>query len=296
MSAWREEFQRRQAEAEQAVQRFLPKSAALQRTLADASCYSVEAGGKRIRPLLMKAVYDSFGGRERGMEAFMAAMEMIHSSSLVHDDLPCIDNDELRRGRPSVWKKFGFDIAVLAGDNLEIEAFHAAAKSVQEGVDPARAMAALDILARKSATEGMLGGQSVDVELTGKPLSREQLRFIYEKKTGALLEASMMIGCALAGGSREEIEACEKIGSLTGLAFQIRDDILDVTSSEQELGKPIGSDEKNGKTTWVSLYGLQKAETDVDAFSREAVERMRRLRPGDTFLPGLIAALAERKH
>lgn len=296
MTAWEEEFQARQQEAEAEVIRYLPKEADFQKKLVDSSVYSVKAGGKRIRPLLMKAVFDSFGGRGKGIGAFMSAIEMIHSSSLVHDDLPCIDNDELRRGRPSTWKQYGFDMAVLAGDNLEIEAFRAAAQSVDEGLDAGLAVRAIGILARKSASTGMLGGQSVDVELTGKPLTEAQMRYIYENKTGALLECPMMIGCLLAGGTEGEIAECEKIGSLLGLAFQIRDDILDLTSTAGDLGKPIGSDEKNGKTTWVTVYGMEQAQKDVRDFSEEAVRRMKALRPRDTFLPGLIERLAGRTH
>ena len=226
----------------------------------------------------------------------MAAIEMIHTSSLIHDDLPCMDNDTLRRGKPTAWVKYGYDMAVLAGDGLMIYAFETAAKALALGADPARTARSMQILAEKTGIYGMIGGQTVDVELTNQPIPREKLDFIYRLKTGALLEASMMIGAVLAGASEEEVKTVEKIASLVGVAFQIQDDILDVTSSAEVLGKPVLSDEKNNKTTYVTLEGLEKAKADEKEFSAQAAELLRSLRGDHEFLEELINMLTDRKH
>jgi len=223
-------------------------------------------------------------------------MEMIHTSSLIHDDLPCMDNDELRRGKPTTWKVFGYDMAVLAGDALMIYAFETAAKAFLMGADPGRVGKAIGILAEKTGIYGMIGGQTVDVELTGKPVPEDKLDFIYRLKTGALLEASMMIGAVLAGASEEEIGAVEKIAADVGLAFQIQDDILDVTSTAEVLGKPVLSDEKNSKTTYVTIGGLEKAKKDVKEISDRAVNGLLSLRGEKEFLCGLIEMLVNREN
>ena len=251
---------------------YLPAEEGHQKTVLEAMNYSVKAGGKRLRPMLMRETYRLFGGASKEIEPFMAAIEMIHTSSLIHDDLPCMDNDTLRRGMPTVWVKYGYDMAVLAGDALMIYAFETAAKSFALGADPALAGRCIGLLAEKTGIYGMIGGQTVDVELTNKPIPEDKLDFIYRLKTGALLEASMMIGAILAGASEEDIRKIEKIASAIGLAFQIQDDILDVTSSPEVLGKPVLSDEKNNKTTYVTLEGLKKAKEDVEKISGEAVE------------------------
>ena len=226
----------------------------------------------------------------------MAAMEMIHTSSLIHDDLPCMDNDELRRGKPTTWKKYGYDMAVLAGDALMIYAFETAAKALSMGADAARVGRAMGILAQKTGIYGMIGGQTVDVELTGKPVSGEELDFIYRLKTGALLEASMMIGAVLAGASEEEILAVEAIAADVGMAFQIQDDILDVTSTAEVLGKPVLSDEKNQKTTYVTLKGLEQAQADVRMLSDRACVRLHGLSGKNDFLGQLIEMLVNREN
>lgn len=218
-------------------------------------------------PMLMEETYHLFGGTEKAVEPFMAAMEMIHTSSLIHDDLPCMDNDELRRGLPTTWKKFGYDMAVLAGDALMIYAFETASRAFAMTRYPDRAARAIQVLAEKTGIYGMIGGQVVDVQLTGKPVPQEKLDFIYRLKTGALLEASMMIGAILGGASEKEQKRVEEIASAVGLAFQIQDDILDVTSTSEELGKPVLSDEKNQKTTYVTLVGLDQAKADVAEIS-----------------------------
>lgn len=291
----REELKKRTSEVEAVVESYLPKEEGHQKTIFEAMNYSVRAGGKRLRPMLMEETYHLFGGTEKAVEPFMAAMEMIHTSSLIHDDLPCMDNDELRRGLPTTWKKFGYDMAVLAGDALMIYAFETASKAFSMTAYPDRAAKAIQVLAEKTGIYGMIGGQVVDVELTGKPIPQEKLDFIYRLKTGALLEASMMIGAILGGASEEEGKRVEEIASAVGLAFQIQDDILDVTSTSEELGKPVLSDEKNQKTTYVTLVGLDQARADVAEISARAVSLLKELPGENPFLENLITMLVERK-
>ena len=287
-----ERLRERTETAEAAVKKYLPPAEGFQKTVLDAMDYSVNAGGKRLRPVMMMESYRMFGGRGEEIEPFMAAIEMIHTSSLIHDDLPCT----LRRGKPTAWVKYGYDMAVLAGDGLMIYAFETAAKALALGADPARVARCMGILAEKTGIYGMIGGQTVDVELTDQPIPEDKLDFIYRLKTGALLEASFMIGAVLAGAGEEEVKTVEEIASLVGLAFQIQDDILDVTSSAEVLGKPVLSDEKNHKTTYVTLKGLEKAREDGKEISRRAVELLRSLGGDHAFLEELITMLTDRKN
>ena len=291
----REELKKRTGEVESIVDSYLPAEEGYQKTIFEAMNYSVRAGGKRLRPMLMEETYHLFGGTEKAVEPFMAAMEMIHTSSLIHDDLPCMDNDELRRGLPTTWKKFGYDMAVLAGDALMIYAFETASRAFAMTRYPDRATRAIQVLAEKTGIYGMIGGQVVDVQLTGKPVPQEKLDFIYRLKTGALLEASMMIGAILGGASADEVKCVEEIASAVGLAFQIQDDILDVTSTSEALGKPVLSDEKNQKTTYVTLVGLEQAKKNVEEISARAVSLLKELPGNNAFLENLIAMLVERK-
>ena len=291
-----ERLRERTETAEAAVRKYLPPAEGFQKTVLDAMDYSVNAGGKRLRPVMMMESYRMFGGRGEEIEPFMAAIEMIHTSSLIHDDLPCMDNDTLRRGKPTAWVKYGYDMAVLAGDGLMIYAFETAAKALALGADPARVARCMGILAEKTGIYGMIGGQTVDVELTDQPIPEDKLDFIYRLKTGALLEASFMIGAVLAGAGEKEVKTVEEIASLVGLAFQIQDDILDVTSSEEVLGKPVLSDEKNHKTTYVTLKSLEKAREDGKEISRRAVELLRSLGGDHAFLEELITMLTDRKN
>lgn len=295
MIPFKEELRKRTEAAERAVRKYIPEEAGFQKHLIEASNYSVLAGGKRLRPILMQAVFEAFGGTGESIEPFMAGLEMIHSSSLVHDDLPCMDNDEYRRGNLTTWKKYGYDMAVLAGDDLLVEAFAVAANAAGLGADPMRVVGAMQVLGQKAGIYGMIGGQSVDVEMTGKQAAPEQLDFIYRLKTGALLEAAMMIGCILAGGNEEQVKEMEAIGGLVGVAFQIRDDILDVTSTTEILGKPVNSDEKNHKNTYVFLHGLEQADQKAEEYSEEAAGRLGRVLPNDTFLPRLFDWLIRRE-
>lgn len=282
-------------EVENVVYSYLPAEEGHQRTIFAAMNYSVKAGGKRLRPLLMREVYRLFGGQGKEIEPMMAAIEMIHTSSLIHDDLPCMDNDEYRRGKKTTWVEYGEDMAVLAGDALLIYAIETAAKAFAYTDDAAKVLECIRILSAKTGIYGMIGGQTVDVELTGRPIPKDKLDFIYCLKTGALLEAAMVIGAVMAGASKEECATVERMASAIGLAFQIQDDILDVTSSSEVLGKPVLSDEKNHKTTYVSLVGIDKAKADVEKYSETAVDILYSLSGRNDFLEELIKLLISRK-
>ena len=292
---FREELKSKTAAVEKIVESYLPEESGTQHEIMEAMNYSVTAGGKRLRPLLMQETYRMFGGEGREVEPFMASMEMIHTYSLVHDDLPAMDNDEYRRGKLTTHAKFGHAMGVLAGDALLNYAFETAAEAFDKSTDLRRTAKALQILSRKAGIYGMIGGQVVDVQSTGRAIDQEELDFIYELKTGALLEASMMVGAVLAGASDEEVEAVEKIASDVGLAFQIRDDILDVTSTLETLGKPINSDDRNEKTTYVTIHGLEQASKDVEEISERAIENLKALPYENEFLLELIKSLIYRE-
>ena len=242
------------------IKEFLPKDVTLQKTVYKAMEYSIMAGGKRLRPMFMWEAYKMSGGKDESVVLpFMAAIEMIHTYSLVHDDLPAMDNDEYRRGMKTTHIVYGEDMGILAGDALLNYAFETALSCFSDGTDIILKARALKVLANKSGIYGMIGGQVVDVEKTGKPLSKEELDFIYSLKTGALIEAAFMAGAMLAGADSNIVEAFEKAGHCIGMAFQIQDDILDITSTPEELGKPVHSDERNEKSTYVAVYGRANA-------------------------------------
>ena len=281
---------------EEVLKNYLPKTPSYQKTIYDAMEYSVMAGGKRLRPMMMHQSYIMFGGKdEKVIEPFMAAIEMIHTYSLVHDDLPAMDNDEYRRGKLTTHAKFGHAMGVLAGDALLNYTFETAVEAFDKSTDLRRTAKALQILSRKAGIYGMIGGQVVDVQSSGHAIDQDRLDFIYELKTGALLEAAMMVGAVLAGASEEEVSVIEKVASDVGIAFQIRDDILDVTSTLEELGKPIHSDDKNEKTTYVTLKGLKQAEKDVEEISARAIEGLACIPYKNVFLTELIKSLVYRE-
>ena len=288
-------LEERTCEVEAVIEQYLPEETGHQKTIFQAMNYSVRAGGKRLRPMLMEETYRLFGGQGQEIEPFMAAIEMIHTSSLIHDDLPCMDNDQLRRGMPTVWVKYGYDMAVLAGDALLIYAVETGIKACAMTRDGNKVAQAVGILAKKTGIYGMIGGQVMDVQLTNQPIPREKLDFIYRLKTGALLEAAMMIGALLGGASEIELGQVERMASLIGIAFQIQDDILDVTATTEQLGKPAGSDEKNQKTTYVTLEGIEKAKEDVARISAEAIEILHSLPGENLFLEELIRILITRE-
>lgn len=292
---FKEEIIARTKQMEAVIERYLPKDDGRQKTVIEAMNYSVKAGGKRLRPMLMWETYKMFGGRSKVIEPFMAAIEMIHTYSLVHDDLPAMDNDEYRRGKKTTHAQYGEAMGILAGDGLLNYAFETAAEAF--AIEPGNIQVgkALSVLAGKAGIHGMLGGQCVDVESEGKAVTEETLRFIYQLKTGALLEASMMIGAILAGATGSEQKKVEQAAGELGLAFQIQDDILDVTSTTEDLGKPVGSDEKNHKTAWVTLFGVDKAKQDVEELSKHSVALMDALVVKNEFLTRLMLELVHRK-
>ena len=292
---FKEELQKRVNEIEEIISTYLPAEEGFQKTVIQAMNYSILAGGKRLRPMFMQETYRLLGGSSKVVEPFMAAMEMIHTYSLVHDDLPAMDNDEYSRGRKTTHVVYGEAMGILAGDALLNYAFETATRAFAMEPSNARIGKALRILAVKAGIYGMIGGQTVDVEAVGQPLTREKLDFIYELKTGALIEAAMMTGAVLAGASDEQVKTVEQIASDVGLAFQIQDDILDVTSTMEELGKPIGSDEKNEKTTYVTIKGLDQAKADVERISKRAMDALHSLNREDAYLSALMESLINRK-
>ena len=289
-----DEMKKRVTEVKSIIESYLPEEEGFQRTLLEAVNYSMLVGGKKLRPLLMQQTYAMFGGTSPAIRPFMAAIEMIHTHSLIHDDLPAMDNDEYRRGKKTTHVVYGEAMSILAGDALLNYAYETAAKAFDLDPGNPRVGKAFQILAAKTGLDGMIGGQSVDVEYVDKPLTQEQLFFIYKLKTSALIEASMMIGAVLAGATQEETEKIERIARNVGLAFQIQDDILDVVGEEETLGKPTKSDEKNKKTTYVTVKGLEKAQTDVAKYSEEAIRIMEELPYENEFLHELILHLIHR--
>ena len=294
------EMQEKVQQTEQIIMKYLPSEEGYQKTVLQAMNYSMLAGGKRLRPIFMWETYRMYGGTGVEIEHFMAAIEMIHTYSLVHDDLPAMDNDEYRRGQKTTHVIYGEAMAILAGDGLLTHAFETAAGAFRvvlpEHIE--RVCSAMTILAKKAGINGMLGGQCVDVEAEDQGLSvdMDRLLYIHDKKTAAMIQSSLMIGAVLAGVEKAELDKLERIGHLVGLAFQIRDDILDVEGSAEELGKPIGSDEKNKKATYVSLVGIEQAKMDVERFSAEAVQLTESLSVCNPFLVQMIRELVYRTY
>ena len=295
---FKEELKDRVDHIEAILKEYLPKEEGWQKTVIAAMNYSVLAGGKRLRPMLMEETYRLFGGKGREIEPFMAAIEMIHTYSLVHDDLPAMDNDEYRRGRKTTHVVYGEAMAILAGDGLLNYAFETAMKSFTMEGDLEKKARALSVLAQKAGIYGMIGGQTADIEAEdlGDQVTTEHLMFIHAHKTSALIEAAMMTGAILAGASQEEIAQIEKAAYEIGIAFQIQDDILDVTGSFEKLGKPIGSDAENEKATYVTFEGLEQAKKDVERLSGEAIKILDEFEGEHTFLHDLFFYLINRDH
>ena len=285
----------RAQEIEKLIQRYLPEEKGYQKTILEAMNYSMLAGGKRLRPMLMIETYKLFAGSSKSIEPFAAAIEMIHTYSLVHDDLPAMDNDEYRRGKKTTHSVYGEAMGILAGDALLNYAYETAATAFSLDTDHVADAKAFQILTKKAGVYGMVGGQTVDVESEGQEISRDKLVFIYRLKTGALIEASMLIGAVLAKATEEEQQIIEKVAGEVGLAFQIQDDILDVTSTLEVLGKPIGSDEKNHKATYVAFEGIEKAKEEVERLSADAMDQIASLSEKNPFLIELLRYLIHRE-
>ena len=299
MPSIKEQLSKKIEKIEQTIDFYLPEEKGLQKTVLSAMNYSVKAGGKRLRPMLMAETYEMFGGADSCViEPFMAAIEMIHTYSLIHDDLPALDNDDYRRGQKTCHIVYGEDMAILAGDALLNYAYEVATKAfdLAEKDQIMNVVEAIKILASKPGIYGMIGGQVADVELEGTPLSMEQILFIHKNKTSALIEACMMIGAVLAGASKEDVLKMEECGEYIGLAFQIQDDILDLTGDEEEIGKPVGSDEKNHKTTYETLKGLERSKRDVEDISKKAIDILEKYDKGDCYLTNLTRFLIHRTH
>ncbi|WP_302307995.1 polyprenyl synthetase family protein [Roseburia hominis] len=290
------EMAERTAQIEQIIKKYLPKEEGYQKTIMEAMNYSVLAGGKRLRPMLMQETYRLFGGRSEVIEPFMAAIEMIHTYSLVHDDLPAMDNDEYRRGKKTTHAVYGEAMGILAGDALLNYAYETAARAFAMEPGNPGVCQAFQILTAKAGIYGMVGGQTVDVESEGKPgMTKEKLDFIYRLKTSALIEGAMLVGAVLAGATQGEQKIIEQTAGEVGLAFQVQDDILDVTSTMEVLGKPIGSDEKNHKITYVTYEGIEKAKADVASLSEQAIARMDSLVVKNEYLTELLRYLILRE-
>lgn len=295
---FKEELKEKTREVEVIIRKFLPEEAGYQKQVIKAMNYSILAGGKRLRPMIMLESYRLFGGKEKVIEPFLTAMEMIHTYSLVHDDLPAMDNDDYRRGRKTTHVVYGEAVGILAGDGLLNYAFETACRTFSYAhADAGQIGQALSILGNKSGIFGMIGGQAVDVEGISGSGEKDKLEFIYENKTSALMQASFMIGAVLAGAGEEALAIMEAVGKYVGFAFQIKDDILDKTSTTAVLGKPVLSDERNAKITYVSIYGMEQAERAVEQFSTQALRALEGLKTiGDkNFLMDLIQYLVSRE-
>ena len=275
------------------IEKKLESSITADNSAAQAMKYSLLSGGKRIRPILLLEFYALCGGKGDNALLFGTAIECIHTYSLIHDDLPCMDNDDLRRGKPTCHKKFGESTALLAGDALLTLAFKTAAET--DGIPADRVLKAIAVLAENAGISGMVGGQVEDLAFEKSGATIEQLRGMYLKKTSCLLSAGAVCGSILAGADEEELKYAAEYAEKLGLAFQIIDDILDCTSDEKTLGKPIGSDEKNGKTTYVTLLGIDGAKAEAERLSNEALTALCKIKGDNAALRELTADLLDRK-
>ena len=299
MEDFKKELNNRVNETFSLIKTFIPEEEGLQKRVAEAMNYSFNSGGKRLRPLFMLESYRLFGGEDLSRIApFMAAIEMIHTYSLIHDDLPAMDNDDFRRNRPTNHKMFDEATAILAGDGLLNMAFETIAKAMADENDPAvlkRMVRANVVLSNKAGIYGMIGGQMVDLIMENHTdIELDTILFIHKCKTAALIEASLMVGAIIAGASDEDILKIEKAGYNIGLAFQIRDDILDVIGDEFKLGKSVGSDEKNEKTTYVKIKGVEESQKDLELLSKEAKDIVIEIAGKENFLSELIEVLVNR--
>lgn len=297
---FKEELEKKTGEVEDILAAYLPKPEGFQSKVLEAMVYAVSAGGKRLRPLLMRESAALFGETGEELPCFMAAIEFIHTYSLIHDDLPALDNDDYRRGRKTTHVVYGEDIAVIAGDGLLNYAYETALRAFRKAVtieDYGRIECAMHILGRKAGIYGMVGGQCADL-LAERPeteVTEEQLLYIHKNKTAALIQAAMTIGAVLAGADEEAVAQMERCAENIGVAFQIQDDILDVTSSLEVLGKPTGSDEKNHKLTYVAMHGLEESKRQVEALSEEAVGILKAFPHRNVFLETLVEQLIYRE-
>ena len=289
MALYTERLQQHLADVESRLMEFLPSDDGIGELMR----YACEGGGKRIRPVLLLEWCRLCGGDTQRAIPFAAAIEFIHAYSLVHDDLPCMDNSPLRRGKPSVHAKYGETMALLAGDALLNRAFETMLAA--RDVEPQNALLAARELADKAGVCGMIGGQVLDLDSEGKTIDLDTLKRLQEGKTAALLVAACRMGAILGGGTAEQIDRAGQYGYYVGLAFQVVDDILDVTATAEELGKPVGSDDDNDKNTYVSLLGLEQARELASAYTKKATDALQGFADGED-LCRLAEALLTRKH
>ena len=292
MSNFDEVFSSEKDAVEKIIYGYCPDEYGKQSLIFESMNYSVKAGGKRLRPILMLETFKLFGKDESKAYPFMAAIEFIHTYSLVHDDLPAMDDDEFRRGQKTTHAKYGEDIGILAGDGLLNMAYEIMSEAVVKDPSAAKAMA---VIAKKAGAYGMVGGQTVDVVNEGKKLDIETINYIHNLKTAALIEASMMAGAILGGATEEQVLQIESIAKNIGMAFQIQDDILDVTGDEEKLGKPVLSDEKNEKDTYITLIGLEESKQKVKDLSNLAIDGIKALGENE-FLVTLVEKLISREY
>lgn len=276
------------------LDKYTEEKEAPQATIYKAMNYSINAGGKRIRPVLMLSAAELICGSWEGVMPFACAIEMIHTYSLIHDDLPCMDNDDLRRGKPTNHKVFGEGMAVLAGDALLNKAFEVILKNSQ--ASPNMTLAALSEIATASGTEGMIGGQVIDIESEDKQIDAVTLMTLHLNKTGALIMAAAKVGALLAGGSREDLLLMEEFSRYLGVAFQIKDDILDIEGKEELLGKKTGADEENKKSTFVTIYGLEQSKKILSDYTEKAIETLSSYGERAKFLTELAKFLLSREN
>ncbi len=283
------------ASADEKLMSFIPEEKGLQKTLIEAMNYSLLSGGKRLRPILMLEAWKIFGGNDEGLIApFMAAIEMIHTFSLVHDDLPAMDNDYYRRGRKTTHAVYGAGMATLAGDALLNFAFETALRASGRGHDDA-VIEALKVLALKAGIYGMAGGQCADIESeNAENISDDVIDFVNEHKTACMIESSLMIGGILAGADVESVRKLEEAGSCLGIAFQIRDDILNKTGTEKEMGKPVGNDAEKGKMNYAAVHGIEEAQRKVIDLTARAVSIFDGLYSGKGIEYAFLSELAQR--
>ncbi len=282
---------------EDVLKDYIPKAKGPESLIQEAMLYSLMAGGKRLRPLIMLEVFKLFNNKTDKVEGFLAAIEMIHTYSLIHDDLPAMDDDELRRGMPTCHVQFGEDIAILAGDGLLNLAYETMCHSILEYGLGNDGLQAMTCLADKAGVRGMVGGQVADVTSENQVVDMETVLFIHSHKTAALIEAAFMVGAYVAGATFEQIQLLQQIGYNVGLAFQIQDDLLDVFSTEEKLGKPINSDEKNRKMTYVELKGYEASKKDVKDLLMKADQLTDEIGGRDPgFIKSLIRYIGERDY
>mgnify|MGYP004485994747 FL=1 len=278
---------------EAALEQYVQPEKLPQKTIYEAMRYSLLSGGKRLRPILMLLSCEACGGHAEDAVPFACALEMVHTYSLIHDDLPAMDNDELRRGMPTNHVKFGEAMAILAGDALLNRAFEIA--SSKSSIPADRTVAAIRILSEASGAYGMIGGQVIDIESENKAITAEELKHLHALKTGAIIRAAGKMGAVIAGAEQKKMDALDAFCLNLGIAFQIQDDILDVTGTEETLGKPIGSDAENGKTTYITLYGKERAGELSEEYTKRAVDALSVFGEEKKYLVALAEHLTNRR-